>query len=74
MGYSPWGHKESDTTEQLNFWQGQSRVNLSNTFKDPAQINPTHHFQGYGHILLRGHHSAPYPFLSHHMPSTKIDA
>ena len=21
MGYSPWGHKESDTTEQLHFIQ-----------------------------------------------------
>ena len=20
VGYSPWGHKESDTTEQLHFW------------------------------------------------------
>ena len=21
IGYSPWGHKESDTTEQLHLWQ-----------------------------------------------------
>ena len=27
MGYSPWGHKESDTTERLSMQGGPSIVN-----------------------------------------------
>ena len=38
MGYSPWGHKESDTTEQLSrgtkilqaMWQGQKNEGKKN--------------------------------------------
>ena len=29
MGYSPWGHKESDTTEQLSFFLGKGREQIS---------------------------------------------
>ena len=30
MGYSPWGHKESDTTEQLTLWTSQEVLVVKN--------------------------------------------
>ena len=38
VGYSPWGHKESDTTEQLHFhFQRINRINI-NPIEDQAWI------------------------------------
>ena len=37
IGYSPWGHKESDTTEQFHFKVG-IRVRVKVTFKIEVRI------------------------------------
>ena len=38
VGYSPWGHKESDTTEQLTVWVEVSKcVHMRNTGLEEAQ-------------------------------------
>ena len=48
MDYSPWGHKESDTTEQLHFhFQFSSVAQLCPTLCDPMNRStpglPVHH-------------------------------
>ena len=48
VGYSPWGHKESDTTEQLHFhFQFSSVAQLCPTLCDPMNRStpglPVHH-------------------------------
>ena len=37
MGYSPWGHKESDTTERLHFPGGSMVKNLTANAGDTVQ-------------------------------------
>ena len=48
VGYSPWGRKESDTTEQLHFTylghKGEVLMNRSACMKDPRELlSPFHH-------------------------------
>ena len=44
MGYSPWGHKESDKTEQLTLWTSQEVLVVKNLpanardIRDPGSI------------------------------------
>ena len=37
MGYSPWGHKESDMTERLNLFNLYAEYIMQNTKLDEAQ-------------------------------------
>ena len=39
MGYSPWGHKELDTTEQLHTHTHLVYNNMSNIFSSKIQID-----------------------------------
>ena len=39
MGYSPWGHKESDTTEQLTpRWKKNSHLNIRDNLEETYNI------------------------------------
>ena len=39
MGYSPWGHKESDTTEQLTSrWKKNSYINIRDNLEETYNI------------------------------------
>ena len=41
VGYSPWGHKESDTTEQLHFRGPNTSIRIypSNTNQEPTSVD-----------------------------------
>ena len=39
MGYSPWGHKKSDTTEQLTSrWKKNSYINIRDNLEETYNI------------------------------------
>ena len=40
VGYSPWGHKESDTTEQLHWWNTYRSVSLFQFRSTSGVCNP----------------------------------
>ena len=51
MGYSPWGHKELDMTEQLHFHFQENEAGPLRASTSGSELLPKdhHHLHGFGH-------------------------
>ena len=67
-GYSPWGRKESDTTQQLNNFRPRGWEELRDVPKCPKQMclvgGLFHQSRGLGHLLLAEGIFGPWPLTS----------